>query len=51
MEVIDGVKVFKTPSEFFKWSWDYEGDLDISQSGEVFRGRALIAKLDFFKRK
>ena len=51
MEIIDGIKVFSKPNEYFKWSWDYEGDLDVSMNGEVFRGRTLVAKLSFFKMK
>lgn len=51
MDNANEIKVFDKPTEFFKWAWDYEADLNISVNGEIFRGRTLIARLSFFKRK
>lgn len=51
MEVIDGIKIFRNPSSFFRWLWDLELDTVIDKDGNLWSGRNLIAKLEFYKRK
>ena len=50
MEVIDGVKIFHTPSTFFKWLWNYEDELTVTESKDVYCCGKLIAKLSFVKK-
>jgi hypothetical protein len=51
MEIIDGVKVFSNPSTFFKWLWNFEGELTVSESKDVYCCKKLIAKLSFVKKR
>lgn len=50
MEIIDGIRVFKSPSSFFKWLWNYEGKLVVTENKDVYCCGKLIAKLSFVKR-
>jgi len=51
MEIIDGIRVFKSPSAFFKWLWNYNEDIIITESGCVYKDKELIAKLNFTKKR
>ena len=41
--------VFDSPNSFFKWLWNYEGELTITENKDIYEGRKLVAKLGYIK--
>ena len=50
MEIIDEIRVFHSPTIFFKWLWNFEGELTVTESRDVYCCKKLIAKLSFVKK-